>query len=120
VAVRNYRDLLAWQRAMDLGEEVYRLTQGFPTDERFVLTPQVRRAAVSIPSNIAEGHGVHSDRVLRRHLAIALGSLCELETQLLLAARLGYLHQKQLEGVLAATAEVARLMTGLSRAASLS
>jgi four helix bundle protein len=118
--IRNYRDLLAWQTAMNLAEEVYKVTKRFPADERFVLSPQLRRAAVSIPSNIAEGHGVHSDPVLRRHLAIAHGSLCELETQVLLAARLGYLDESDLRTLLSAASEVARLMTGLSHAASLS
>lgn len=119
MAIRSYRDLLAWQRAMALAEDVYRLAKAFPADERFVLSQQLRKAAVSIPSNIAEGHGVHSDRVLRRHLSIALGSLCELETQLLLAARLGYLEKTELDRVMAAAAEVARLTTGLSHAVSL-
>ena len=120
MAIRNYRDLVVWQRAMELAEDVYRITRRFPTDERFVLTPQLRKAGVSIPSNIAEGHGVHSDRVLRRHLAIAQGSLCELETQVLLAARLGYLQKADLDQVMSRASEVARLITGLSHAASMS
>jgi len=119
MAVRNYRDLVAWQRAMALAELVYRVTKRFPSDERFALTAQLRRAAVSIPSNIAEGHGVHSDRTLRRHPAIALGSLCEMETQIQLAGRLDYADAVEVDALLAASREVARLISGLSRAASL-
>ncbi len=117
MAIRNYRDLLAWQRAMDLAEAVYRATAQFPADERFVLVPQLRKAAISVPSNIAEGHGVHSDRVLRRHLAIASGSLCELETQILLAHRLAYIGKSETDDLLAASADVGRLVAGLNRAA---
>jgi len=120
MAIRNYRDLVAWQRAMELAEQVYSATKRFPAEERYVLTAQVRKSAVSIPSNIAEGHGVHSDRVLRRHLAIAMGSLCELETQLLLASRLGYIEEAEFERLMAATSEVGRLTTGLSHAVSAS
>jgi four helix bundle protein len=120
MAIRNYRDLIAWQRAMTLAESVYSITRRFPADERFVLSPQLRRTAVSVPSNIAEGHGVHSDRVLRRHLAIAMGSPCELETQLLLASRLGYIGEADIERLLATTSEVGRLTTGLSHAVSTS
>jgi four helix bundle protein len=80
MTVRNYRDLVVWQRAMDFAEHVYRMTAKFPVEERYALTSQMRRAAVSIPSNIAEGQGLHADRAFRRHLSIAHGSLCEVET----------------------------------------
>jgi four helix bundle protein len=108
VTVRNYRDLLAWQRAMDLAEHVYRIAGGFPAEERYVLTTQMRRSAVSISSNIAEGQGFRSDGAFGRHLAIAHGSLCELETQFLLAARLGYIQEAELAASWPLPADLAR------------
>lgn len=88
--VRNYTDLIAWQKAMDFVHRVYALTSGFPGDERFGLTSQLRRAAVSIPSNIAEGEGRETPGDFIRFLAIAHGSLREVETQLRISQRLGY------------------------------
>ena len=87
----SHRKLLAWQEAMSLVEAVYRDTAVLPPDERFGLVAQVRRAAVSVPSNIAEGTARHSRRELRQFVSIACGSISELETQLELAVRLGYL-----------------------------
>jgi four helix bundle protein len=80
MAVKSYRDLIAWQRGMDLAVEVYEATTDWPDAERFGLISQIRRAAVSIPSYIAEGHGRRSDPEFRHFLGIAHGSLCELET----------------------------------------
>jgi four helix bundle protein len=119
MAIRNYRDLVAWQRAMDLAEQIYEATKSFPADERYVLTTQIRRSAVSVPSNIAEGQGLHSDRAFSRHLSIARGSLCELETQLLLSARLGYIDRAEAERLAALASEVGKLIAGLSHAVSL-
>lgn len=119
MAIRNYRDLVAWQRAMDLAEQVYAATKRFPTEERDVLTAQMRKPAVSVPSNIAEGQGLRSDGAFGRHLSIALGSLCELETQLLLSARLGYIDQAECDRLAELASEVGRLITGLSHAVSL-
>jgi four helix bundle protein len=119
MAIRNYRDLVAWQRAMDLAEHVYEATKLLPSDERYVLTAQMRRSAVSVPSNIAEGHGLQSDRSFGRHLAIARGSLCELETQLLLCARLGYIVPAETERLAALASEVGKLIAGLRHAVSL-
>ena len=116
MAIRNYRDLLAWQKSMDLAEEVYRDTRLFPKEEIYGLTAQIRRAAVSVPSNVAEGQGRRSDGAFSHHLSIAHGSLRELETQLLLASRLGYLADDRLNALLAATSEVGRLVTGLGKA----
>src|SRR6476659_1156091 len=90
-AVRSYQDLVAWQKAMDLVELVYGATRGFPREEVYGLTSQVRRAAVSVPSNIAEGQGRASTKEFLHHLSIARGSLFEVETQVLVAQRLGYL-----------------------------
>ena len=88
----NYRDLIAWRAAMSLVEVVYRETQNLPRDETFGLRAQFRRAAVSVPSNLAEGSGRNSSGELRQFVGIASGSLAELETQLELAVRLGFLE----------------------------
>ena len=88
----NYRDLIAWREAMSLVEVVYRETQNLPRDETFGLRAQIRRAAVSVPSNLAEGSGRNSSGELRQFVGIASGSLAELETQLELAVRLGFLE----------------------------
>ncbi|MEZ2347126.1 four helix bundle protein [Terriglobus sp. RCC_193] len=112
---RSYRDLIAWQKAMQLAKQVYLVTERFPAEERFGLTVQMRRSAVSVPSNIAEGHGRLSDRALRMFLGNARGSLFELETQTLLATDLTYLKKEDADSVLTLTAEVARILNGLLR-----
>ncbi|HLA83621.1 MAG TPA: four helix bundle protein [Thermoguttaceae bacterium] len=112
---KNYRDLLAWQKAMELVESVYRMTRSFPREENYGLTAQVRRAALFIPSNIAEGQGRHSRRDFRHFLAIAYGSLHEVETQTLIGKRLGYLDEGKQVEILEQTARVGRLLNGLMR-----
>ena len=107
----DFRDLVVWQKAVAFVTEVYRATQSFPTDERFGLTSQIRRAAVSIPSNIAEGQGRLTRGEFRQFLGHAKGSLCEVETQLIIAQNLGYLSDPQ--SLLAQLHEVARLLNGL-------
>ena len=87
--VRSFKDLIVWQRAMDLSKAIYNLTASFPKDELYGLSAQMRRASVSIPSNIAEGQARGHRAEYRRFLYIALGSLAELETQLLLTEQLG-------------------------------
>jgi four helix bundle protein len=89
----NHRKLLAWQQAMILVEDIYRITKTFPRDEAFGLTSQIRRSAVSVPSNIAEGAGRNSTKELVQFLGIASGSLAEADTQLEIATRLGYLDR---------------------------
>src|SRR5881628_2710921 len=118
MAVRNYRELTAWQKAMDLVELVYTATRSWPKEEIYGLTSQVRRAVVSVPSNIAEGQGRTSTREFLHHLSIAYGSLREVETQVLVAQRLGYLPQELTDRLLASTGEVGRLINGLSRSLS--
>ncbi|MEP6260324.1 MAG: four helix bundle protein [Gillisia sp.] len=86
----DHKELDVWKKAMDLVEEIYRISKEFPDHEKYGLTNQIRRAAVSIPSNIAEGSGRKSDKELLQFLSVALGSLAEAETQLLIAVRLGY------------------------------
>ena len=100
---------------MRLSLDVYRDTKAFPDDERYGLTSQLRRAAVSIPSNIAEGHGRDSAGDLIRFCNIALGSLAELETQLLLARELTYLERTATDGLLQQAEEIGRMLRGLIR-----
>ena len=110
---RSYKDLLAWQKAMDLVTATYRATGAFPKEEQFGLTSQLRRAAVSIPSNVAEGQGRLSQNEFRYFLGQARGSLMEVETQLQIARNLGYLAAEQLDGLLERCAEVGRILNGL-------
>lgn len=100
---------------MDLVEDVYNLTKQFPREETYGLTSQIRRAVVSIPSNIAEGQGRNSTKEFLHHLSIAHGSLCEVETQLLLAERLGYLDSSALGQSNALSQSVGKLLNGLMR-----
>jgi four helix bundle protein len=113
---RGHRQLIVWHKAMLLVEECYRLTSQFPRTERFGLCAQIRRAAVSVPSNIAEGHNRRTRQAYAHHVSIALGSQAELETQLELGARLGLVSRERLEPAQSAAAEVGRLLHGLVRA----
>ena len=111
----SFKDLIAWQKAMDLVVEVYRVTAGFPADERFGLTSQLRRAAVSIPSNIAEGQGRGPGQDFVRFLCVARGSLQEVDTQLTIALRLGFLAEGDYERLSAVLIELSRILKGLAR-----
>jgi four helix bundle protein len=115
VGGHGYRDLIAWQKAMDFVENVYCATRDWPAEELYGLTNQVRRAAVSIPANIAEGQGRHSPKEFQQHISIAKGSLHEVETHLLIAHRLRYINEVVVEGLMRRTAEVSRLLYGLRR-----
>ena len=108
---QDFRQLIVWQKAMTLVTDIYRATQSFPGDERFGLTSQLRRAAVSVPSNIAEGQGRLTLGEFRQFLGHAKGSLCEVETQLLIAQNLGYIPAPH--SLLDSLHEVARLLNGL-------
>jgi four helix bundle protein len=119
VAVKSYRQLTAWQRAMDLVVEVYKVTRKFPREEIYALTNQVRRAVVSVPSNIAEGQSRGFGVEFRRYLSIALGSLQEVETQLMIARRLAYIDDPILKSVLGLADEVGRLLRGLHKSVHL-
>ena len=110
---RSYKDLVAWQKAMNLVTAVYRATAGFPKEEQFGLTSQLRRAAVSIPSNIAEGQGRLSEKEFCYFLGQARGSLMEVETQLQIAQNLGYLESEGTDALLKACAEAGRILNGL-------
>jgi four helix bundle protein len=111
---RNYRDLIAWQLAMDFVVAVYEASKTFPREELYGLTSQLRRSAVSIPSNIAEGQGRRADGYFKNSLLIAHGSVREAETQILLRQRLGFLDPPIAAKLLDQAAEVGRLITGLA------
>ena len=110
---KDFRELIVWQKAMEMVTEVYRQTKSFPKEEVYGLTSQLRRAAVSVPSNIAEGQGRLTSGEFRQFLGNAKGSLAELETQLMIARNLCYLADPQ--PLLEQTSEVARLLNGLLR-----
>jgi len=114
MAVQSYRQLIAWQKAMELVRLVYELTDKFPREERFGLTIQIRKAVVSVPSNIAEGQGRNSTKEFINHLSIAYGSLMETETQNLIAEMRKYITSDESNSVLEKAAEVGRLVNGLT------
>jgi four helix bundle protein len=116
--VRSYRDLVVWQKLMVLVKDVYRLSGVLPADERFGLTSQMRRCAVSIPSNIAEGYGRQSTTDYVRFLKIATGSLYELQTQVDIAAMLEYLGENESSQLRNNAQEIERMLTSLSRKVS--
>jgi four helix bundle protein len=111
--VKSYRDLVVWKKAMALVLQVYRSTQAFPKIETYGLTSQLRRAAVSVPSNIAEGQARLSTGEFRQFLGNAKGSLTEVETQILIAQGLGYLRTEESESLLTDAAEVGWILNGL-------
>jgi four helix bundle protein len=118
MAVKSYQELVAWRRAMDLMAEIYKVTAVFPRDEVYGLTNQIRRAAISVPSNIAEGQGRGMGSEFARHLRIAQGSLQEVETQLMIASRLGFASSVAVTGALELAGEVGRLLRGLRKSIS--
>ncbi len=109
----HYRDLIAWQKGMDLVNRVYELTDRFPKREVYSLTDQIRRAAVSIPSNIAEGQAHFNKGEFLHFLRHARGSLAELETQLLIAERQKYIETAEVSSLLASADELSRILSGL-------
>ena len=111
---KDYRDLVVWKKAFELTLAIYRETAHFPAEEKYGLTSQLRRCSVSIPSNIAEGEG-RGSREFRHYLSMALGSLNELETQILLCRALKYMADGQVAALMALAGEVGRLTNGLSR-----
>ena len=113
--VRSYRDLDVWKRGVDLVEHIYKLTQSFPSEEKFGLTAQIRRASVSIPSNISEGWGRDSTKEYVHFVRIARSSLFEVETQLIIAHRLGYLKEGELKASLQETEVESRMLLSLIR-----
>ena len=111
---QHYKDLIAWQKAMDLVNAIYDITDAFPKRETYSLTDQIRRAAVSIPSNIAEGQARYSRPDFHRFLRMARGSLAELETQLMIAHSLGYVGNDPERSLLMKAAELGRILNALT------
>lgn len=111
----SYKDLLVWQRALELVTMVYKATSKFPKEETYTLTSQVRRAAISIPSNIAEGSARNTSKSFLYFLDIAVGSLRELETQLIISVNLEYLNEEEFSDLDAKLNEVGKMMSGLKR-----
>lgn len=109
----NYRDLLVWKKSVDLVEMIYLLVRKLPKEELYGISDQMRRAAVSVPSNIAEGQQRDSDKDFKRFLAISRGSVAELETQLIICGRLGYLGKSDIDNVLQLCYELRKMLSSL-------
>lgn len=113
--IKDFKDLFLWQRAMDLVVEVYDLVKKLPKEELFALSDQIRRAVISIPSNIAEGQGRNSSKEFIHFLFIAKGSKAELETQLLLCVRINYLKELEIEKAMSLVEEVGKMLHSLQK-----
>ena len=113
--IKDFKDLILWQRAMDLVVEVYQLVKKLPKEELFALSDQIRRAVISIPSNIAEGQGRNSSKEFIHFLSIAKGSKAELETQLLLCVRINYLTESEIEKAMSLIEEVGKMLNSLQK-----
>jgi len=114
--LKHYQELVAWQKAMDFAEAVHRVTRRFPRHEMFGLTSQLRRAVISVPSNIAKGQGRGTTKEFIQFLNYSTGSLQEAETQLILGRRFDYMAERELNGFLEMSNEVGRVNNGLIRA----
>ena len=112
---KSYRDLEVWKQAMRLAKRIYQVTQKFPTDERFGLTNELRRAAVSVPSNIAEGHARFGAGGFSRFSSISMGSVAEIETQILLSQDLGYVKEELTLELLAELDIIGKMLRGLAK-----
>ena len=113
--VKNYRDLIVWQKSMDLVTKTYNLIKTLPKEELYALSSQMRRAAISIPSNIAEGYGRRSTKEYINFLHIARGSNAELQTQLLICVNLGYLQEKDITTVFKLSEEVSKIINTIAK-----
>jgi four helix bundle protein len=111
--IKSYRELLVWQKGIALSKEVYKITSKFPKEERYALTDQINRAAISIPSNIAEGQARQHSKEFRQFLYMALGSLAEIDTQLTIAKELEYLNDKDLNGLNEKIVELRKMIGGI-------
>ena len=118
MSVNSYEDLIVWQKSVDLVVGIYQITKNLPREELYGLSDQIRRAAISIPSNIAEGQQRHSPKDYLKFLAIAKGSLGELKTQLIICDRLGYLNAHQTEPLLDECDVIGRMLSGLMKSLS--
>ena len=113
--IEDYKDLIVWQRSMELAEEVYRLVKKLPKEELFALSDQIRRAVISIPSNIAEGYERNSTKEYIHFLSIAKGSKAELETQLLLCTKIHYLNNSDIEKSISHIQEIVKMINSLQK-----
>ena len=113
MAVKSFRELVVWQKSMDFVEEIYKLSKALPKDELYGLTNQLRRASVSIPSNIAEGNSRHTSQDYIRFLAIAKGSKSEVDTQLEICTRLGYLSNEQTKYAFELSSEIGKMLNSI-------
>ena len=111
----NFKELKIWQKSIALTKDIYTITKNFPKEEMFGLTNQIRRCAVSVPSNIAEGCGRDTPKQLINFLNIAMGSLCELETQLLISKELHYIKQQNSKEILNNIDEIGKMINGLRK-----
>lgn len=111
----THKDLIVWQKSMDLVEKIYLYTRQFPNEELYGLTSQIRRASISVPSNIAEGYGRYSDKELVRFLFISLGSASEVETQLIISFRLKFIDEKIFSELNQLNNEIIKMLSGLIR-----
>ena len=116
---QNYKDLLVWQKGITLAKSIYQLTKNFPSEEKFGLTSQMRRAAVSIPSNLAEGQARHTSGEFVQFISHAEGSAAELDTQLILAVELGFAKKATAIPIYELIDEIRRMLNALRRAVSL-
>src|SRR6516165_10296995 len=116
MGIQSYRELEVWKLSMDLAAECFRTTKSFPKEEVFAMTSQIRRAAASIPANIAEGQGREHTKEFLHHLSVARGSLMELETHLMLSQRVGLLDQNATTLLLTRTERISRMLAGLRKA----
>ena len=115
MSIKNYRDLVVWQKSIEVAEKVYFITKKLPKEELYSLTNQMRRAVVSIPSNIAEGQSRHSSKEFIHFLGIAQGSKAELETQLLLCLKIGYLDDTDTSEIMELLTEIGKMLNALVR-----
>ena len=113
--MKTYRDLQIWQKSMTLVTEIYKISKGFPKDEAYGLTSQIRRSAISIPSNMAEGYGRKSTNEYIHFLRIATGSLYELQTQMEISMNLCYLNRDKLDKLYELSREIERMLSSLIR-----
>jgi len=113
--MKTYREIICWQKAIELVKSIYKITSDFPQSEQFGLTSQLRRAAISIPSNIAEGFGRGSNKEFKRFLDISRGSLFELQTQILIAKELEFINKETYDKIFEQSREVERILVGFMK-----
>ncbi|MGE5605489.1 MAG: four helix bundle protein [Bacteroidota bacterium] len=111
--IQDYKDLIVWQKSMNLVEVIYRITARFPRDEQWGLVSQLRRAAISVPSNIAEGYGRQTSGEYKHSLCISRGSLFEIETQIILCHRLGFIDENELNQIKSDLLQIGKMLTVL-------